>query len=103
MPRKKTSGIGLKLYKSYSFRDKDPIIDKLRTMVQDEGVKYSDISEESGVSTSTIYNWFHGTTLRPQFASVMAVTRALGYDLQVVKADTTARSKILIFDRKRRA
>lgn len=103
MPKKKHLGGGsLKLYKSYSFRDKDPIIDKLRTVIQDEGASYKDICEDSGVSGTTLYNWFSGTTLRPQFASIMAVTRALGYDLQVVKSDTTARSRIIILDQHRK-
>ena len=101
--REHKGGGSLKLYKSYSFKEKDPIIDKLRTIIQDEKVSYSTIHEESGVSMTTLYNWFNGATLRPQFASVMAVTRSLGYDLQVVKADTTAKSQILIFERKRRA
>ena len=103
MPKKKhQGGGGLKLYKSYSFKDKDPIIDKLRTVIQDESASYKEITEASGVSGTTLYNWFSGTTLRPQFASIMAVTRALGYDLQVVKSDTSARSKIIVLDRARR-
>lgn len=102
MAKKHKGGGSLKLYKSYSFKDKDPIIDKLRTVIQDEGATYAGIHEDSGVSVGTLYNWFNGTTLRPQFASVMAVTRSLGYDLELVKADTTAKSQIIILDRKRR-
>lgn len=75
----------MKLYKSYMFKDKDPIIDKMRTIVQDSGETYTEISNLSGVSANTLTNWFHGETRRPQFASLMAVARALGYDLEVVK------------------
>ncbi len=75
----------LKLYKSYSFKDKDPIIDRVRTMIADEGISYGDLSLQSGVSVTTFYQWFHGKTLRPQFATVMATVRSMGYDLQVVK------------------
>lgn len=103
MPKKKHLGGGsLKLYKSYSFKDKDPIIDRLRTVIQDEAATYKEIHENSGVSATTLYNWFSGTTLRPQFASIMAVTRSLGYDLELVKAETTSRSKIIILEKVRR-
>ena len=76
---------GLRMYKSYSFKDKDPIIDKLRTVIQDAGVSYSEIEAKSGVSVQTLYNWFGGATRRPQFATAMAVARSLGYDLTLVK------------------
>ncbi len=69
---------GFLQYKSYMFLDKDPVIDTLRTAVSTSKQKYSAISMNSGVATSTIYNWFHGRTRRPQFATVAAVARALG-------------------------
>lgn len=72
-------------YKSYSFVDKDPIIDRIRTIVADEGESYADIHEMSGVSTSTLYAWFDGDTKRPQYATVMAVARSLGYDMTLTK------------------
>lgn len=75
----------LGLYKTYSFRNKDPVIDELRTVVKDAGASYSGIAEASGVSSGTIYNWFHGATRRPQHASIMAVARAMGYDYELVK------------------
>jgi transcriptional regulator with XRE-family HTH domain len=77
-----------KLYKSYSFRDKDPIIDQMRTAVQDVGLSYGQIEGESGVSSSTMYNWFHGDVRRPQFATIAAVARAIGYDIQLVSKRT---------------
>lgn len=78
----------LKLYKSYNFTRKDPIIDKLRTIVQDGGLKNGQVADLSGVSTTTLYGWFDGKTQRPQFATVMAVSRSLGYDLQMVNPAT---------------
>jgi len=84
----------LKLYKSYEFKDHDPVIDQLHTMMDDEGLKAGKIAELSGLSTTTINNWFnrkitptHKPTKRPQFASVMAFTRSLGYDLRFVKPE----------------
>jgi transcriptional regulator with XRE-family HTH domain len=76
----------LGVYKSYSFRTKDPVIDQLRTVVKDEGVSYQQLADASGVSAGTMWNWFHGATRRPQHASVMAVTRAMGYDYELVKS-----------------
>lgn len=65
-------------YKSYSFVDKDPIIDALRTAVSDSGKSYREISNTSNVSASTVRNWFHGNVRRPQFATVAAVAQACG-------------------------
>src|SRR5262245_13850439 len=94
---------GLNLYKSYNFKDKDPIIDKIRTVVQDESASYKYIHETSGVASSTLHNWFDGDTKRPQFATIMAVVRALGYDMQIVREEKTARSRIQIIDPPRKA
>ena len=71
----------LRLYKSYVFKNKDPIIDLTRTIVQDSGYSYSAVSALSGVSATTLYNWFNGDTRRPQFASINAVGRACGKTL----------------------
>lgn len=65
------------LYKTYNFVDKDPVIDRLRGYTK--GIKYSKISADSGVSVTTLRNWFEGQTKRPQYATVIAVMRALGY------------------------
>lgn len=75
----------LNLYKTYSFKNKDPIIDKIRTIIQDEEVTYKDTSLKSGVSITTLYGWFNGKTRRPQHASTMAVIRSLGYDYKLVR------------------
>jgi hypothetical protein len=68
----------MKLYKSYMFRDKDPIIDAMRTAYEDAGGHYRDIKDRSGVSYSTIHNWFKGKTKRPQFATVAEFAIACG-------------------------
>ena len=75
----------LKPYRTYVFRNKDPIIDKTRTLVADANASYQEISDQSGVSTSTLYNWFHGKTRRPQFATVNAVAMALNHELAFKK------------------
>lgn len=70
-------------YKSYSFTDKDPIIDQIRTIYSDSDLTYKQLSFTSGVSTTTIHNWFDGSTKRPQAASINAVLRAMGYKLSI--------------------
>lgn len=77
----------MKIYKSYNFRNKDPVIDILRTAIKDGGHEWSDISDDSGVSVQTLYNWFNGGVRRPQFATVQAVARSIGYDLMLVKSN----------------
>jgi hypothetical protein len=68
----------MKLYKSYMFKDKDPIIDAMRTAYEDAGGSYKHISARSGVASSTVYNWFSGKTRRPQFATVAEFAIACG-------------------------
>ena len=80
MTRKKNGSDrgALKTYKSYNFRDKDPIIDVLRTARSDAGLSIQDASISSDVSQTTIRNWEMGQTRRPQFATVVAVARVYG-------------------------
>lgn len=79
----------LRLYRTYSFKDKDPIIDKLRTVLQDERLfeKLGLVHELSGVSTSTFQNWFHGETKKPQSATIDAMLTSLGYEREIKKVD----------------
>lgn len=69
---------GFVTYKSYMFREKDPIIDACRTAHGDAKMSYEDIHKEGGPATSTIYNWFHGKTRRPQFATIAAFALTVG-------------------------
>lgn len=73
------------LYRSYVFKDKDPIIDLVRTVVQESEMSYGEISDKSGVSTSAINGWLNGATLRPQFCTANAVFRSCGYTLVPVR------------------
>jgi hypothetical protein len=70
-------------YKSYSFVDKDPMIDQVRTVIGDSHMTYKAISEASGVNTTTIRGWLDGSTRKPQAATFNAVLRTCGYKLAV--------------------
>jgi hypothetical protein len=67
------------LYRTYNWIDKDPIIDAVRTVVQDEKLKSSAVHNISGVSATTLESWFSGHVRKPQNATLTAVTSALGY------------------------
>ena len=77
--------MSMKFYKSYSFVDKDPAIDVVRTAIQDRGLTYQEVSELSGVSVGTMVGWFHGSTKRPQYATITAVMQGIGYTQQWVR------------------
>ncbi len=70
----------VQIYRTYLWIDKDPIIDAVRTVVKsEEKLKNNMVHEISGVSTTTLDNWFDGSTRRPQNSTITAVTSALGY------------------------
>jgi len=69
---------GFITYKSYVFKDKDPIIDALRTSFSESRLSLEEVHAASGVSRTTLYSWWYGKTLRPQFATVSAVALSLG-------------------------
>lgn len=81
------------VYKTYSFTEKDPMIDVIRTVIADSGETLKKISEDSGVATHTISAWLYGETKQPRAASVNAVLRALGYKLEVVNYSFTSTIK----------
>lgn len=88
----------LRLYRTYSFIDKNPVIDRIRTILQDEGLfeKLSTAARISGISVQTLHKWFHGDTRSPQHATVMALITSVGYKEEFVKAraiDTDAELK----------
>ena len=99
----------LKRYKFYNWGDSDhdPIIDQMRTLMQDEHLSYAKLAELTGLSPTTIKNWFdrkitktHKPTMRPMFSSVMTYTRGLGYDLRIVKPERrVAASTGVVFQR----
>jgi DNA-binding phage protein len=82
------------MYGTYRFKDKDPVIDTVRTCVDiyaalrgmTFGQAVKSISKSSGVSADCMYRWFRGNTRRPQFCTIKAVVHATGRELSI---DTT--------------
>lgn len=77
----------LNLKQSYNFIDKTPIIDELRTALEDLHLSYKEIADRSGVSPTTIHNWFSGKTKRPQVPTLNAVGRLVGWQLKWVRGN----------------
>src|SRR5688572_5291628 len=84
--RKSPPKRGFIVYGAYRFRDKDPAIDAIRTVMQDHFGKrnlahedYAEVHEQGGPSGSTVKHWFEGKTKRQQNATLEAAGRALGY------------------------
>jgi len=82
-----------KLYRTYLFKDKDPVIDIARTCVQifavTNNISFSRaiivLEKASGVSRATMHNWFGGPTVSPRFCCIAAVVRATGEEIKVGK------------------
>jgi transcriptional regulator with XRE-family HTH domain len=75
----------MKLYKSYKFKNYDPILDEVDKVMFLDGMTRAEVSEASGVSTSTLYNWSRKKTRRPSATTINATLHALGYELVVAK------------------
>jgi transcriptional regulator with XRE-family HTH domain len=89
----------VKVYKSYNFIDKDPVIDELRTVFKRYGIKYQYVEDRSGVTTQTLRNWFEGKTKRPLNSTVEAVLRAIGGKREIVMLPQRIKNKLIIEDR----
>jgi hypothetical protein len=86
-------------YRCYNWTKKNPVIDKMRTVLQDEGM-YSKKQRKTlhaltGVAVATYEGWFEGDTISPRHETIMATMAALGYEEQFVKTDTIELEKEL--------
>lgn len=77
----------IKILRTYRFMDKDPVIDEIRTALQDERLmeRLGIAADLASLSPSTLRNWFHGDTRKPQFASAMAIMSSIGYEHKWVR------------------
>lgn len=82
---KRTKGRGFITYRAYVFKDKDPVIDELRTLAQQRyggKLSYSTlrrIQEGGGPTVSCMVGWFFKDTFRPQNPTAEAAGRAMGF------------------------
>lgn len=75
----------MKRYKSYKFRNYDPILDRLDEVLYVDGYSQKHIAEESGVSKTTLYNWKKRKTRSPNSSTLNAALHVLGYELSINK------------------
>jgi transcriptional regulator with XRE-family HTH domain len=75
------------LTRSYNFVDKDPEIDRFRTLHQKDRLKENDLAVLAGLSASTVTNMFGGKTRRPQHATFAKIAGALGYKYELTRDD----------------
>ena len=76
------------LTRSYNFIDKDPEIDKFRTIYQKEHIKEADLAVLAGLGVSTVKNMFGGETRRPQHATFAKMAGAMGYEYGLQRENT---------------
>jgi transcriptional regulator with XRE-family HTH domain len=80
---------GFATYRTYNWTKKNPVIDKVRTKLQDENLfaksKRKLLHDLTGVSVSTYEGWFEGDTQSPRHETIMATMSALGYEEEFVK------------------
>ncbi|MGY3278076.1 hypothetical protein [Bradyrhizobium sp. S3.7.6] len=86
-------------YRTYNFVDKNPVVDKIRTVLQEEGFfakkRRRTLHELSGVAVATFDGWFEGETRNPRHETIMATMSALGYKEEFVKVKTIDEQKEL--------
>lgn len=103
--------------RSYNFIDKDPEVDRFRTLFQKEsryGLKReTDLATLAGVSPATVKNMFGGETRNPRHSTLAKLAGALGYkyglqreltpnyDVEIPKAQEQRREHFAWLERKR--
>jgi hypothetical protein len=66
------------LYKSYVFKDRDPIMDAFDALREGAKISYAKIHEQGGPTVSTLRAWSHARVKRPQHATIAAAASAVG-------------------------
>jgi len=74
----------------YHYIDKNPVIDKVRTMLQDVGLinKLGIVANLSTMNKATFEGWFDGDVKDPRHSSIARVTESVGYELTLRKQRT---------------
>ena len=77
-----------KVYGSYNFIDKDPVLDIMRSLVDLEakqrGVSFDQVllsmADKTGLSYGCYVGWFYGKTISPRFANLQRSAHYLGVE-----------------------
>lgn len=88
----------MRVYGAYLFTTKDPVIDELRTMVQDTYGRLNmkvlhQIERDGGASAGAMKGWFMGDTKRPTSPAIEATGRAMGWERRWARMSADDRAK----------
>ena len=72
-------------YGEYTRRVRDPMIDTVLDICANSGQSMHKISQNSGVSASTLHNWKSGKTGRPQNITMRAVLNSLDVEITLTR------------------
>ena len=73
------------LTRSYNCIDKDPEVDRFRTLIQGEHLRETDLAALAGTAVSTIKNMLGGETRNPQHKTFAKIAGALGYEYTLTR------------------
>lgn len=79
-------------YSAYTFQDHDPVLDVIDTMRKESGLSFEEVQAKGGATAGTLRNWRKRKVKRPQFTTVAASARAMGYD--TIPLTATGRAKL---------
>lgn len=71
----------LKQYKTYRFKEQDPLIGQVLMEIR---TTFAEVGRKSGVSPSTLSNWKHKRSRRTFASTLNAVARSSGKKLALV-------------------
>ncbi len=75
------------LHRSYNNVEKDPEIDRFRTLWQKDHIKEADLAVLAGLANTTVNNMFGGKTVQPRHATFAKMAAALGYKYELSRDD----------------
>ena len=71
----------------YNWKDQHPIVDTIRTVMQDDPRTYAKLAQDAGISPTTLRNWENGDVMRPTWPAIHAVLEACGYQIRALRND----------------
>ena len=64
----------------------DIFIQLIKDLEKMNNVQLRNVAEAAEITVQTLFNWCWGTTLNPHLGTVMRVSRALGYEVHLIKS-----------------
>ena len=77
----------MKPYKSYFYRGQDPLLTEAIGRIMATGTKFSKLSKDTGVATTTFYNWKKRKSKRTYASTMNAALHGAGMELKIVKGN----------------